>query len=189
MPRRMKSTMPCSSSITSTLGRVSSPAPGLRGCADDVLRSITGPLPWSIRVVASPPLMITRGAPPAIISGWQTVYNPPGTPEASSRPHSQRIFRFQTMLRAYLSACIIGSRPPTLMNALEHAPVRHDSGEHLGNTGGGRSMHEHIIDGLRRAYAAFSRGDIQGAIDAVEPAPDILWIEPEEFYAGGTYHG
>jgi ketosteroid isomerase-like protein len=50
-------------------------------------------------------------------------------------------------------------------------------------------MHEHIIDGLRRAYAAFSRGDIQGAIDAVEPAPDILWIEPEEFYAGGTYHG
>ncbi|MGZ3582743.1 MAG: nuclear transport factor 2 family protein [Ktedonobacterales bacterium] len=50
-------------------------------------------------------------------------------------------------------------------------------------------MHEHIIAGLRRAYAAFGRGDIQGAIDAVEPAPDILWIEPEEFYAGGTYHG
>lgn len=50
-------------------------------------------------------------------------------------------------------------------------------------------MYEHIIDGLRRAYAAFSRGDIRGAIDAVEFAPDILWIEPEEFYAGGTYHG
>jgi len=50
-------------------------------------------------------------------------------------------------------------------------------------------MHEHIIEGLRRAYEAFSRGDIQGAVDAVDMDPDILWTEPETFYAGGTYRG
>ncbi len=50
-------------------------------------------------------------------------------------------------------------------------------------------MNTHIIDNLRRAYDAFSRGDIQGAVDAVNPDPDILWSEPESFYAGGTYRG
>jgi ketosteroid isomerase-like protein len=50
-------------------------------------------------------------------------------------------------------------------------------------------MHEHIVENLRHAYDAFSRGDIQGAVDAVDPDPNILWTEPPEFYAGGTYHG
>lgn len=50
-------------------------------------------------------------------------------------------------------------------------------------------MSEQIIESLRRAYAAFSRGDVQGAVDAVEFDPDVLWMEPEEFYAGGTYRG
>jgi ketosteroid isomerase-like protein len=50
-------------------------------------------------------------------------------------------------------------------------------------------MNTHIIDDLRRAYDAFSRGDIQGAVDALDPHPDILWSEPESFYAGGTYRG
>lgn len=50
-------------------------------------------------------------------------------------------------------------------------------------------MNKHIIDNLRRGYDAFSRGDIQGAVDAVDPDPDILWSEPEDFYAGGTYRG
>ncbi|MFL5624849.1 MAG: nuclear transport factor 2 family protein [Ktedonobacteraceae bacterium] len=50
-------------------------------------------------------------------------------------------------------------------------------------------MNKHIIEALRRGYEAFSRGDIQGAVDAVDPDPDILWIEPEDFYAGGTYRG
>lgn len=50
-------------------------------------------------------------------------------------------------------------------------------------------MNTHIIDNLRRGYDAFNRGDIQGAVDAVNPDPDILWSEPEEFYAGGTYRG
>jgi ketosteroid isomerase-like protein len=50
-------------------------------------------------------------------------------------------------------------------------------------------MKKQIIEGLRRAYDAFSRGDIRGAVEAVDLAPDIRWSEPEEFYAGGTYWG
>ncbi len=50
-------------------------------------------------------------------------------------------------------------------------------------------MNKHIIDSLRRAYDAFSRGDIQGAVEALDLDPDILWSEPESFYAGGTYRG
>lgn len=50
-------------------------------------------------------------------------------------------------------------------------------------------MNNHIIEGLPRAYEAFSRGDIQGAVNAVDMDPDITWTEPEEFYAGGTYRG
>lgn len=36
-------------------------------------------------------------------------------------------------------------------------------------------MNKHIIDNLRRGYDAFSRGDIQGAVDALDPDPDILF--------------
>ncbi len=50
-------------------------------------------------------------------------------------------------------------------------------------------MNKNIIEGLQRGYEAFSRGDIQGAVDALDPDPDILWIEPKDFYAGGTYQG
>lgn len=50
-------------------------------------------------------------------------------------------------------------------------------------------MNKHIIDNLRRGYDAFSRGDIQGAVDALDLDPDILWSEPESFYAGGIYRG
>jgi ketosteroid isomerase-like protein len=50
-------------------------------------------------------------------------------------------------------------------------------------------MNKHIIEGIRRAYDAFSRGDVQGAVDAVDLDPDILWIEPEDFHGGGTYRG
>src|SRR5258708_16548419 len=50
-------------------------------------------------------------------------------------------------------------------------------------------MNTHIIEGIRRAYDAFSRGDVQGAVDAVDLDPDILWREPEDFHAGGTYRG
>ncbi len=50
-------------------------------------------------------------------------------------------------------------------------------------------MTKSIVEGIRRAYDAFSRGDIQSAVKTVEMAPDILWVEPPEFYAGGTYRG
>ena len=42
---------------------------------------------------------------------------------------------------------------------------------------------------LRRAYAGFSRGDIQAAIHSLDLASNIVWSEPEDFYAGGIYHG
>jgi hypothetical protein len=50
-------------------------------------------------------------------------------------------------------------------------------------------MNKNIIDGLRYAYEAYGRGDSEGAVDAIDVDPDILWIEPKEFYSGGTYRG
>jgi hypothetical protein len=50
-------------------------------------------------------------------------------------------------------------------------------------------MSKTSIDGLRHAYEAYCRGDIQGAVDSIDLDPNILWIEPKEFYAGGTYQG
>ena len=43
------------------------------------------------------------------------------------------------------------------------------------------------IEALRRAYAAFNRGDIAATTEAMDP--DIEWTEPAEFPGGGTYHG
>ncbi|GHO96532.1 hypothetical protein KSF_065800 [Reticulibacter mediterranei] len=50
-------------------------------------------------------------------------------------------------------------------------------------------MHKTLVDGLRHAYEAYCRGDIQGAVDSIDIDPNILWIEPKEFYAGDTYQG
>jgi uncharacterized protein len=50
--------------------------------------------------------------------------------------------------------------------------------------------HQEIEDatsGLRAAYAAFNRGDIDAAVRILDPG--IEWIEPPEFPGGGTYHG
>ena len=50
--------------------------------------------------------------------------------------------------------------------------------------------HQQIEDatsGLREAYAAFNRGDIDAAVRILDP--DVEWIEPAEFPGGGTYHG
>ena len=43
------------------------------------------------------------------------------------------------------------------------------------------------IASLRQAYAAFNRGDIDGAVKDL--SPDIEWTEPAEFPGGGAYHG
>jgi ketosteroid isomerase-like protein len=43
-----------------------------------------------------------------------------------------------------------------------------------------------MID-LRGAYAAFNRGDIEAAVEPLDP--HIEWTEPKEFPGGGTYHG
>jgi ketosteroid isomerase-like protein len=40
---------------------------------------------------------------------------------------------------------------------------------------------------LRAAYAAFNRGDIDAAVQSLDP--DIDWSEPTEFPGGGSYHG
>jgi ketosteroid isomerase-like protein len=43
------------------------------------------------------------------------------------------------------------------------------------------------IAALKGAYAAFNRGDIDGAVEALDA--NIEWTEPSEFPGGGTYHG
>jgi uncharacterized protein len=43
------------------------------------------------------------------------------------------------------------------------------------------------IAALRAAYAAFNRGDIDAAVESLDP--NIQWIEPAEFPGGGAYHG
>jgi ketosteroid isomerase-like protein len=50
--------------------------------------------------------------------------------------------------------------------------------------------HQQIEDataGLRQAYVAFNRGDIDAAVRILDP--DVEWVEPPEFPGGGTYHG
>lgn len=46
---------------------------------------------------------------------------------------------------------------------------------------------EQEISSLRDAYAAFNRGDMDGAVASLDP--DIEWSEPKEFPGGGVYHG
>jgi ketosteroid isomerase-like protein len=43
-----------------------------------------------------------------------------------------------------------------------------------------------MISALRDAYAAFNRGDIDGALKPLDP--NIEWSEPEDFPGGGSYH-
>lgn len=43
------------------------------------------------------------------------------------------------------------------------------------------------IDLLREAYAAFNRGDMDAAVQGLDPQID--WFEPAEFAGGGTYRG
>lgn len=50
-----------------------------------------------------------------------------------------------------------------------------------------RQETEQSIAGLRAAYAAFNRGDIDGAAQLLEP--EVEWTEPAKFPGGGTYHG
>ena len=46
---------------------------------------------------------------------------------------------------------------------------------------------EDAIAGLQQAYAAFNRGDIDAAVQILDPV--VEWIEPPEFPGGGTYQG
>ena len=43
------------------------------------------------------------------------------------------------------------------------------------------------ISDLRAAYAAFNRGNIEAAVEPLDP--QIEWSEPAEFPGGGTYRG
>lgn len=46
---------------------------------------------------------------------------------------------------------------------------------------------QHAIAELRAAYAAFNRGDMDAAVQSLDP--QVEWSEPAEFPGGGTYHG
>lgn len=46
---------------------------------------------------------------------------------------------------------------------------------------------EQMISVLRRAYAAFNRGDMDAALEPLDA--QIEWSEPAEFPGGGTYRG
>lgn len=46
---------------------------------------------------------------------------------------------------------------------------------------------QRAIAELRGAYAAFNRGDIDAAVQSLDP--QVEWTEPAEFPGGGTYHG
>jgi len=50
-----------------------------------------------------------------------------------------------------------------------------------------REEQEQAIAGLRDAYAAFNRGDIDRTVAPLDPK--VEWTEPTEFPGGGTYHG
>ena len=49
-----------------------------------------------------------------------------------------------------------------------------------------RQQIDYATSGLREAYAAFNRGDIDAAVRILDP--EVEWIEPPEFPGGGTYH-
>src|SRR5207245_2430997 len=46
-----------------------------------------------------------------------------------------------------------------------------------------------IVERLRAAYAAISRGDIDAALAALPLHPDVELLEPPQFVAGGHYRG
>lgn len=50
-----------------------------------------------------------------------------------------------------------------------------------------RSDMQPAVGALRKAYAAFNRGDIAATTEALDA--NIEWTEPAEFPGGGTYHG
>lgn len=49
------------------------------------------------------------------------------------------------------------------------------------------AQNEQLIRALRAAYAAFNRGDIDAAVEPLDP--QIEWSEPAEFPGCGAYHG
>jgi len=61
------------------------------------------------------------------------------------------------------------------------------TGSRKGSSVGNTPDVAQAIVGLRDAYAAFNRGDIDAAVNPLDP--EIEWTEPAEFPGGGTYHG
>jgi hypothetical protein len=55
------------------------------------------------------------------------------------------------------------------------------------STAADTARREQALTALRGAYAAFNRGDIDAAVEALDP--QIEWTEPKEFPGGGAYHG
>ena len=55
------------------------------------------------------------------------------------------------------------------------------------NTGESAPEMTEAVIALRGAYAAFNRGDIDTAVEPLDP--QIEWTEPAEFPGGGTWHG
>jgi uncharacterized protein len=101
---------------------------------------------------------------------------------------TERLFR-QTDVRRLPSSGVLMKKRPSILNLIFAASLCPGAILFAQNEARMSNPAESkiIISALRDAYAAFNRGDIDGALKPLDP--DIEWSEPEGFAGAGTYHG